>query len=236
MTPERYQRIRKMLALRQPDLAVCLEKVHKPHNLAAIMRNCDAVGAHNLHVIWNTRHQIRSGTSVGSQNWLKLHTHADTSSAIDAFNEQNMQILVTHLSDKSVDFRDIDYCRPTAILFGQEKYGATDQALEAAHQHIVIPMQGMVQSLNVSVAGALVLYEAQRQRQQAGLYEKPRLDEAECQRILFEGGYPRLKTLCRVKGLEYPEVDEQGQIRASQSWWQRMREHKGKRTSNLKVI
>ncbi len=221
-----------MLALRQPDLAVCLEKVHKPHNVAAMMRNCDAVGAHHLHVIWNTRHEIRSGTSVGSQNWLKLHTHHTTQSAIDTFKRQKMQILVTHLSDSAVDFRQIDYCRPTAILFGQEKYGATEEARQAADQHIVIPMQGMVQSLNVSVAGALILYEAQRQRQQAGLYKVPRLDEQECQRILFEGGYPRLKTLCRIKGLDYPQIDEQGQISAPQSWWQRMREN---HASSMKV-
>ncbi|GAB3024697.1 tRNA (guanosine(18)-2'-O)-methyltransferase TrmH [Bowmanella dokdonensis] len=224
MTPERYRRIRQMLAMRQPDLTVCLERVHKPHNLAAMMRNCDAAGAHHVHVVWNTRHEIRTGTSVGAQNWLKLHSHKSTADALASLKTQGMQVLVTHLSEQAVDFRRIDYTRPTAIWFGQERTGATPEAVAAADQQIIIPMLGMTQSLNVSVAGALILYEAQRQRQLAGLYNQPRLEEAECQRILFEGGYPKLKTLCRIKGLDYPQIDDEGQILASDAWWQRMQQ------------
>ncbi|WP_102797599.1 tRNA (guanosine(18)-2'-O)-methyltransferase TrmH [Bowmanella denitrificans] len=224
MTPNRYRRIRHMLGLRQPDLAVCLEKVHKPHNLAAMMRNCDATGVHHLHAIWATKHQIRRGTAVGSQNWLKLHSHKTSADAIAQFKAQGMQLLVTHLSDKAVDFRQVDYTRPTAILFGQERTGASEEAIAAADQEIIIPMLGMVQSLNVSVAGSLILYEAQRQRQQAGLFATPRLDEAECQRILFEGGYPKLAYLCRIKGLDYPHIDDEGQIQADADWWQIMQQ------------
>ncbi|GGO66211.1 tRNA (guanosine(18)-2'-O)-methyltransferase TrmH [Bowmanella pacifica] len=224
MTPNRYRRIRHMLGLRQPDLAVCLEKVHKPHNLAAMMRNCDATGVHHLHAIWATKHQIRRGTAVGSQNWLKLHSHKTTADALAHFKGQGMQVLVTHLSDKAVDFREVDYTKPTAILFGQERTGASDEAIAAADQEIIIPMLGMVQSLNVSVAGSLILYEAQRQRQQAGMFEQPRLDETECQRILFEGGYPKLAYMSRLKGLDYPHIDDEGQIQADEQWWQVMQQ------------
>jgi tRNA (guanosine-2'-O-)-methyltransferase len=89
-------------------------------------------------------------------------------------------------------------------------------------QDIVIPMVGMVQSLNVSVAAALVLYEAQRQRQIAGMYDVQHLSEEECQRMLFEGGYPVLTKVCKRKGIPYPPIDEQGQIAADDSWWQQM--------------
>ena len=142
--------------------------------------------------------------------------------AIGALKAQNMQVLVTHLSDKAVDFRDIDYTKPTAILFGQEKYGVTDEAIAMCDQDIVIPMVGMVQSLNVSVAAALVLYEAQRQRQIAGMYDVQHLSEEECQRMLFEGGYPVLTKVCKRKGIPYPPIDERGQIAADDSWWQQM--------------
>ena len=222
MTPERYQRIREMLAKRQTDLTVCLENVHKPHNVSAVVRTCDAIGIHKVHAVWENQYRVRSGTAMGSQQWVNVDTHENVTDAIGALKAQNMQVLVTHLSDKAVDFRDIDYTKPTAILFGQEKYGVTDEAIAMCDQDIVIPMVGMVQSLNVSVAAALVLYEAQRQRQIAGMYDVQDLSEEECQRMLFEGGYPVLTKVCKRKGIPYPPIDEQGQIAADDSWWQQM--------------
>ncbi|MBL53919.1 tRNA (guanosine-2'-O-)-methyltransferase [Marisediminitalea aggregata] len=222
MTPERYQRIRDMLAKRQTDLTVCLENVHKPHNVSAVVRTCDAIGIHKVHAVWENQYRVRSGTAMGSQQWVNVDTHENVTDAIGALKAQNMQVLVTHLSDKAVDFRDIDYTKPTAILFGQEKYGVTDEAIAMCDQDIVIPMVGMVQSLNVSVAAALVLYEAQRQRQIAGMYDVQHLSEEECQRMLFEGGYPVLTKVCKRKGIPYPPIDEQGQIAADDSWWQQM--------------
>ncbi|AWL13348.1 tRNA (guanosine(18)-2'-O)-methyltransferase [Saliniradius amylolyticus] len=222
MTPQRYQRMREMLAKRQPDLTICLEEVHKTHNLSAMIRNCDAVGVHYAHVVWPRNERIRRGTSVGAQNWVRVQGHERIDDAVNAMRAQDMQVLVTHLSDEACDFREIDYTRPTGIIFGQEKYGATEQAIALADQEIVIPMLGMVQSLNVSVASALILYEAQRQREKAGLYDHPRLDETECQRILFEGGHPQLTERCRQKGLPYPAINEQGDVEADTQWWQRM--------------
>lgn len=222
MTPNRYQRIRTMLSQRQTDLTVCMEHVHKPHNVSAVVRNCDAIGIHHVHAVWDKKTKLRGGTAMGSQNWVKLHVHSQIEQAIEQFKQQNMQVLVTHLSDNAVDFRDIDYTKPTAILLGQEKYGATDEAIALADQPIVIPMLGMVQSLNVSAAAAVVLYEAQRQRQQAGLYEVQHLSEEECQKMLFEGGYPVLQKVCKKKKLPYPRIDENGQIDADDKWWSDM--------------
>jgi tRNA (guanosine-2'-O-)-methyltransferase len=129
---------------------------------------------------------------------------------------------VTNLSDSAVDFREIDYTKPTAIILGQEKFGASDIALAMADQDIVIPMVGMVQSLNVSVASSVVLYEAQRQRQLAGMYDTARIDDNRRQRFLFEGGHPIFAEACKRKGLPYPVIDEEGQIIASEPWWEQM--------------
>ena len=222
MSPERYQKIRRMLDMRQTDLTVCMEQVHKPHNLSAVLRSCDAVGIHYTHAVWDDKNYLAGGTAAGSQNWVRVKSHPTIGDAVGEFKQQGMQVLVTNLSDKAVDFREIDYTKPTAILLGQEKYGATDEAIALADQDIVIPMVGMVQSLNVSVAAALVLYEAQRQRQLAGMYEQKRLPEEECQRILFEGSYPRYRDMCERKGLPYPAIDQEGQIDASKQWWEKM--------------
>jgi tRNA (guanosine-2'-O-)-methyltransferase len=223
MTPERLERINVMLDKRQPDLTVCMEGIHKSHNLAAVVRTADAVGVSDVHAIWKSDEmEVRGGSAAGSQNWIDVHNYSKTSDAIDALKKQGMQILVTNLSDNAVDFREIDYTKPTAIILGQEKFGASDIALEMADQHIVIPMVGMVQSLNVSVACSVVLYEAQRQRQLAGMYNTPRIDDNRRQRFLFEGGHPIFAEACKRKGLPYPVIDEEGKIIASEPWWEQM--------------
>ncbi len=222
MTPERNQRIREMLRKRQVDLTVCMEDVHKPHNVSAVIRSCDAVGINRIHAIWNEKTYLRRGTAMGSQNWVKMDKYDTLSEAVDVMKQQGMQILVTHLSDDAVDFREIDYTKPTGIILGQEKYGATEEAIGLADKKVVIPMEGMVQSLNVSVAAALILYEAQRQRQNAGMYQTQKLTDQECQKILFTGGYPVLKRVCDRKGIPYQPIDEQGQIAADDSWWKQM--------------
>ncbi|SUH01150.1 tRNA (guanosine-2'-O)-methyltransferase [Salmonella enterica subsp. enterica] len=159
-----------------------------------------------------------------SNSWVQVKTHRTIGDAVAHLKGRGMQILATHLSDKAVDFREIDYTRPTCILMGQEKTGITQEALDLADRDIIIPMIGMVQSLNVSVASALILYEAQRQRQNAGMYlrENSMLPEDEQQRLLFEGGYPVLAKVAKRKGLPYPRVNQQGEIDADADWWATM--------------
>ncbi|MCJ8350699.1 tRNA (guanosine(18)-2'-O)-methyltransferase TrmH [Moritella sp.] len=228
MTPERLERITKMLQHRQPDLTVCMESVHKPHNLAAVVRTCDAVGVNNVHAVWSIRPtKVSGGTATGSQNWVKVHSHDNIAAAIKELKAQGMQVLATNLSDTAVDFRDIDYTKPTAILMGQEKTGISAEALALADQDIIIPMVGMVQSLNVSVATATILYEAQRQRDNAGMYQgESKLPAEEQHKIFFEGGHPVYAKACKRKGLTYPELDAEGQIVADESWWDALRSSK----------
>jgi tRNA (guanosine-2'-O-)-methyltransferase len=219
MSPERYVRIRHFLSLRQPSLTLCLEQLHKPHNVSAIVRSCDAVGVYEVHAVWDKKPDIRKSIAMGSENWVYTKEHVCIENAVSHLKTQNMQVLVTNLSENAVDFRDIDYTLPTAIILGQEKHGATQEAIAAADQDIIIPMVGMVQSLNVSVAAALILYEAQRQRQLAGMYNVQQLSEQACQKMLFEGGFPKLREVCDRKGLPYPHVDTNGHIDADEAWW-----------------
>lgn len=225
MNAQRYARIRAMLAARQHDLTVCMEQVHKPHNVSAVIRTADAVGVHEVHAVWpGSRMRTMVSSAAGSNSWVQVKTHRTIADAVTHLKDQNMQILATNLSDKAVDFREIDYTRPTCILMGQEKTGITQEALDLADQDIIIPMIGMVQSLNVSVASALILYEAQRQRQNAGMYlrEESTLEYSEQQRLLFEGGYPVLARVAKHKGLPYPEINDRGEVVADPEWWATM--------------
>ncbi|OON36981.1 tRNA (guanosine(18)-2'-O)-methyltransferase TrmH [Izhakiella australiensis] len=225
MNSQRHARIRAMLASRQHDLTVCMEQVHKPHNVSAVIRTADAVGVHEVHAVW-PGHRMRTmvSTAAGSNSWVQVKTHRTITDAVAHLKGRRMQILATHLSDEAVDFREIDYTLPTCILMGQEKTGITETALALADRQIIIPMVGMVQSLNVSVASALILYEAQRQRQIAGMYQRQQstLDVSEQQRLMFEGGYPVLARVARQKGLPRPVIGEEGEVIADPEWWATM--------------
>ncbi|WP_338367097.1 tRNA (guanosine(18)-2'-O)-methyltransferase TrmH [uncultured Pseudoalteromonas sp.] len=222
MQQNRYQRIKDVLLRRQTDLTVCLEEVHKHHNLSAIVRSADAVGCHHVHAVWPENQKwLTNNTSGGSKNWLETHLHKNIDDAAAMMREHNpdVQILATHLSEDAVDFREIDYTKPTAIIVGQEKTGISEQALKHADQNIIIPMQGMVQSLNVSVAAALILFEAQQQREKAGLYKRDMLSEEVKHPMYFEGCHPVIAKQCRLKNLPYPPLDEEGEIIATEQFW-----------------
>ncbi|WP_114766043.1 tRNA (guanosine(18)-2'-O)-methyltransferase TrmH [Vibrio rhodolitus] len=224
MNLERYQRIQQVLKARQTDLTVCMEEVHKPNNVSAVIRTADATGLHKIHAIWPDKMRTLTHTSAGARNWVEVDNHRTIEEAVTELKAQGMQILVTNLSDTAVDFRQIDYTKPTAIILGSEKVGASEQAKKLADQDIIIPMMGMVQSLNVSVASAIILYEAQRQRQEAGMYdnEHSALPGEVIHRTLFERGHPVLAKVAKRKKLPYPPLDDEGQIVADEAWWAEM--------------
>ena len=215
MIPRRYERLKKVLNQRQPDLTVLAEDVHKPHNFSAIIRTCDAVGVFAVHAV-NRHRELPTYSQVaqGSEKWIQLHIHPDITTAIKYLQQQNYSVYAAHLSDKAIDYREVDYTKPTAILLGTEKWGVTETAANLVDGHIIIPMLGMVQSLNVSVANAVILFEAQRQRLAAGLYDRVCLDAETYNRVIFEWGYPELAAMYRQQGQPYPKLGEQGEILA----------------------
>jgi tRNA (guanosine-2'-O-)-methyltransferase len=213
MRDERRAVIDGVLARRQPDLTVLAERLHKPRNFSAIVRSCDAVGINEVHAVpCEDGMAVHWNTSQGAEKWMNVRTHEDVSSACNYLREHGFQLIAANLSDEAVDFREIDYTLPTALIVGTELFGVSEEAVAESDGQVMIPMRGMTQSLNVSVACALVLYEALRQRDAKGLYEQPRLDaETRCVQR-FEWLHPVVARFCRERGLEYPEIDEDGNI------------------------
>jgi len=180
-------RIEQVLGKRQPDLTVVMENVNKAHNLAAIARSCDAVGVGELHAVSDhTRVALTHRVASGASRWVRIHRHPSIEAVCGLLKQRGFQLLAAHPGGGAVDFRDIDYTLPTAILVGAELFGVSERACALADHRIVIPMLGMVASLNVSVASALVLFEAQRQRLAAGFYDSQRLSPQEHERLLQE--------------------------------------------------
>lgn len=213
MTPERFEKLKRVLNRRQPDLTVLAADVHKPHNISAIVRTCDAVGVHEIHAVSPDGgfHHHRMATG-GSRYWVRMRIHRDIDAAVGALRCSGWRLVAAHPHDRAHDFRDIDYTQKTAIVLGSELIGLDKRAIKAADQIVTIPMQGMVESLNVSVAAALILYEAQRQRDEAGLYDESRLAAEEIEQTLFEWAYPRIAARLRKLGREYPAIGNTGEL------------------------
>ncbi len=213
MTPERLAIIKASLDRRQTDLTVVMENVRKPHNLAAVARTLEAVGGLEIHAITDlTSIRLTQMSAGGTKKWIKVNKHPSTDKGLKHLKQQGFQIIATSLCEKSKDYREIDYTKPTAILVGEELEGISEQAKQSADENISIPMVGMVQSLNVSVASALVLYEAYRQRMVAGSYDSRSLDEETYMTLLFEACHPKIANRCQQKKIPYPAIDEDAQI------------------------
>jgi tRNA (guanosine-2'-O-)-methyltransferase len=213
MTPERCARLDAVLAKRQPDLTVFAENLHKPKNFSAMVRNCDAVGINEMHTLpGETELRKHWNTSQGAEKWMRVRSHDSSEQACTWLKSRGFQLVAAHLSGSAIDYHEVDFTQPTALVLGTELFGVSDITLAWVDQQISIPMMGVTQSLNVSVACAIVLYEAQRQRQAAGMYDHCRLDQETLTRQRFEWLHPVLTDYCQRHGLEYPALDENGDL------------------------
>ena len=174
-TEERLSRIDDILTRKQPTLQVMLENVYNSQNLSTIIRTSDAVGVLDIYYSSKENETLRIHKTItqGAHRWTHRYRIKDgnTVKFLKQKKKEGFQVVVTHLEERAVSFREVDYTKPTLIVMGNEKEGVSDKIIAEATDIIVIPMEGMVQSLNVSVATALILYEAQRQLENAGVYD-----------------------------------------------------------------
>jgi tRNA (guanosine-2'-O-)-methyltransferase len=182
-TGRRSQRIEGVLRLRQLDLTLVLENVTDPHNVSAILRSCDAVGIDTVHLVFSTEEglegRLARTTSASASKWLNVETHTSIEACFDRLRTNGFAIVGTALEERSVDLYTVDFTVPTAIAMGTEVHGLSEEAKSGCDCLLYIPMMGMVESLNVSVASAVTLYEALRQRRAVGQYDRPKFDSDE---------------------------------------------------------
>lgn len=188
-TARRVNRIEHVIAKRQLGLTVVLEDVFDPHNASAVLRSCDAVGVKDVHLVYVKQEPPRKSfgraTSASSSKWLDLHYHDSIEDCYAYLRERDFTILATALQDESRELYEVDFTQPTALVFGNERDGVSADGIAGADGSIYIPMQGMVESLNISVSCAVTLYEAMRQRKNAGMYSNPQI-EADVRETMVE--------------------------------------------------
>lgn len=215
----RFEKIKAMLTKRQPDLAVIMENIQKGHNFSAIVRNCDATGVMNAWAVANNLtagREIQNGIAKGAGKWMNMREFETTTAALTHAKSLGMQTLAAHLSETAVDYRSIDYTKPTAIIMGQEGWGISAETAVLVDNHITIPMHGMTQSLNVSVATALILYEVERQRSGKGMLDQSSMSEKAFQRQLFQFIYPEIAAALTIANKAFPNEEDPDRFWAKQ--------------------
>lgn len=189
MTPERREKLLTVLSKRQPDFTVVLENVFDPHNISAVMRTCDAVGIQEVFIL-NTkipRHKKWGAKSSSSAaKWLTVHQFENTAECFSSLRKRYSKILTTHLSSDAIGLHEINMTEPIALVFGNEHSGVSDDIRALADGNFIIPQVGIIQSLNISVACAVTLYEAFRQKNLAGHYNRDNMDHVMKQELLKE--------------------------------------------------
>ena len=174
MLPERKKRIDDVLDKRQPDLVIVMENVQDPHNIGAVMRTADSVGVQDIYTI-NTLigiHEFRKKRSTGSADkWMNIHQYTSVQKCVDDLRSRGLKLWATHLGVSAKSLYELELAEPVALIFGRERGGLSEELLRHCDGNFIIPQMGMIQSLNVSVACAISLYEALRQRQQKGMYD-----------------------------------------------------------------
>ncbi len=179
ISEERAARLNAALNRRQPTLSVVFENVHDPHNVSAVIRSCDAVGVLEAHAVYHsgqTFPKLNDKSSASARKWVDIHRHDSIDACFRQLRERGFRIFTTHMASDAVSLYDLELTQPVALVFGNEHSGVTDQARSLADGNFLIPQVGVVQSLNISVACAVSLYEAFRQRRVAGMYETPQIE------------------------------------------------------------
>jgi tRNA (guanosine-2'-O-)-methyltransferase len=192
MTPERRAKLESVLSKRQNDITIVLENVFDPHNISAVMRTCDAVGVQELYVL-NTkipRHK-KWGTKSSSSaaKWLTVHQFDNAQECFFELRKRYSKILTTHLSSDAVNLYEINFTQPLALVFGNEHSGVSEEIRSLADGNFIIPQVGIIRSLNISVACAVTLYEAYRQKTIAGHFDKTKLNGEVLKELMDKWGY-----------------------------------------------
>ncbi len=192
VTERRAQKIKYVLEHRQPDLTVVLENIHDPHNVSAILRSADAVGVKEVFLVYNTENFPKLGkkSSASAMKWVDKQKFTSISECYEHLRREGFKIYATHLTNETVSLYELNLIEKVAFVFGNEHTGVSSKAASLADLNFKIPMYGMIQSLNVSVACAVTLYEALRQRLEKGVYNKSKIKSKEL-KLLFDNWIKR---------------------------------------------
>lgn len=190
MTEKRLTKFKSVVWKRQRHLTIVLENIHDAHNVSAILRSSDAVGIDKIFLIYNSNKfpKLGKSSSASAKKWIGLRKFDNVKKCFAELKKEKFRIYSTNICEVSKNYSlfDLDLTKKVALVFGNEHTGVSEEASTLSDKNFVIPMYGMIQSLNVSVAVAVCLYEALRQREANGMYEKSAYTRKELEKKLTD--------------------------------------------------
>lgn len=186
-TEKRIQKIKNVISMKQPDLTVILENINDPHNLSACVRSCDAVGVKDINLVYHSGQsfpKLQEKSSASARKWIDGIKYRSVAECFENLRQEGKMIYTTHMAKDALSLYELDLTTPCALMFGNEHTGVSDEAVEMADANFLIPQVGMIQSLNISVACAVSLYEAFRQRLRAGMYSGDNLEDEYIEKLM----------------------------------------------------
>jgi tRNA (guanosine-2'-O-)-methyltransferase len=191
MTPERTRKLTTTLQHRQSNFAVVMENVNDPHNISAVMRTCDAAGIQDVYIL-NTKIPLHKKwgrrSSSSAAKWITIHQYTDIDECFKVLRKNYEKIYTTYFSSGAISLHDMDLTQSIALVFGNEHSGVSEEVNKLADANFIIPQVGIIQSLNVSVACAVSIYEAFRQKKIAGHYNTPSLSQHRMNELMTQWG------------------------------------------------
>ena len=191
MTSERKNKLLNVLSYRQENFTVVMENVNDPHNISAVMRTCDAVGIQDIYILNTTIPGYKKWgfkSSSSAAKWLTIHQYTDVATCVSALREKYKNIFTTRLANDAISLYDIDFTESVALVFGNEHKGVSEEMIKLCDGNFVIPQVGIIHSLNISVACAVSIYEAFRQKKIAHHYDKPGLSTERMNELMIHWG------------------------------------------------
>lgn len=191
-TDQRRERLRSVAYRRQTNFTVILENVHDPHNISAVLRSCEAVGIAEMFILYTEEElqeefiELGKKSSAGARKWLTVNYYTQLENCFSAVRSRYDHIYATHMSEDAVSLHELDLTKSVALLFGNEHDGVSEEALAKADGNFLIPQMGMVQSLNISVACAVSVFEGLRQRLALDFYGDKNPADPQAQEALFQ--------------------------------------------------
>ena len=162
----------RLAPLRTRHISVVLEDIYQSHNASAVLRSCDCFGVQDVHVVEARNAFNPAGdVAVGSSKWVDYYKHASIEEAYRHLHQQGYRIVATLPHENDTMIGDLDISQPTALVFGTELTGLTQEAIDGADAYVKIPMYGFTESFNISVCAALSLFSlTERMRREASLH------------------------------------------------------------------
>lgn len=205
--PERLEKIQKVIQTRTRNILPVLEGIFDQGNLNAVIRTSESLGFFEMHVIETQPHfKAANRVTQGADKWTTIQRWKSTPKCFESLQSRGYQVLATALSSTAKPIDEVDFSKPTALVFGNEKEGCSPEALASADGHVLIPMHGFSQSFNISVAAGISLYHAYRERLRHNQGFESDLSLSEQNELLFRylfQSVDRAETILRSKGIHF---------------------------------